>query len=176
MQLRRAHANDIDRIMTILADGRRALAALGIDQWQGCYPHREVIEADVARGDSYVVEEDGRVVATAMIGFSGERDYDVIEGGAWLTASCSAHPDYAVVHRVAVDAGFQGRGGALFLLQHALDLTRERGHASVRIDTHPGNAPMRRLLEKVGFAQCGTIYIAHAEESTPERIAYEKLV
>ena len=65
--------------MSILADGRASLAALGIDQWQGGYPHRAVIEDDTARGDSYVVEADDRIVATAMIGFSGERDYDRIE-------------------------------------------------------------------------------------------------
>ena len=75
--------------MSILADGRASLAALGIDQWQGGYPHRAVIEDDTARGDSYVVEADDRIVATAMIGFSGERDYDRIEEGSWLT-SCTS--------------------------------------------------------------------------------------
>ena len=44
--------------MDILAEGRRALAELGIDQWQGGYPHREAIEIDRARGESYVVVDD----------------------------------------------------------------------------------------------------------------------
>ena len=88
--------------MSILADGRASLAALGIDQWQGGYPHRAVIEDDTARGDSYVVEADDRIVATAMIGFSGERDYDRIEEGSWLTSCTSERPCYGVVHRVAV--------------------------------------------------------------------------
>ncbi|WP_270299569.1 hypothetical protein, partial [Eggerthella sinensis] len=98
MQFRRTRERDIDRIMAILADGRASLAALGIDQWQGGYPHRAVIEADVARGDSYVVEDEGGVIATAMIGFAGERDYDRIEEGAWLTACTSNDPCYGVVH------------------------------------------------------------------------------
>lgn len=161
--------------MGIIEDGRRALAALGIDQWQGCYPHRGAIEGDVACGASFVVEESGQVLATAMIGFRGERDYDVIEG-AWLTESRSGDPAYAVVHRLAVGAECLGRGAASFLLASAEGLSRDEGAASVRIDTHPGNRPMRRLLEKAGFEQCGTIYIAHAEEGVPERIAYEKLV
>lgn len=84
--------------MSILADGRASLAALGIDQWQGGYPHRAVIEDDTARGDSYVVEADDRIVATAMIGFSGERDYDRIEEGSWLTSCTSERPCYGVVH------------------------------------------------------------------------------
>lgn len=162
--------------MTILADGRASLAALGIDQWQGGYPHRAVIEADAARGDSYVVEDDGVVIATAMIGFAGERDYDRIDEGAWLTSCTSESPCYGVVHRVAVASDVKNRGTATFLLARAEDLARANGSASVRIDTHPGNAPMRRLLAKAGYAQCGIIYIAHAEEGTPERVAYERLV
>lgn len=161
--------------MNILSDGRSALASLGIDQWQGGYPHRDVIEADVARGDSYVaVDEDGTILATIMVGFAGERDYDHIEGGSWLTDSCSGSPCYGVVHRVAVAATCKGRGVASFLLDEAEKLTHERKCASVRIDTHPGNMPMRQLLLKKGYTQCGTIYIAHAEEGTPDRIAFEK--
>lgn len=162
--------------MTILADGRASLAALGIDQWQGGYPHRAVVEADVDRGDSYVVEDGGRVVATAMIGFAGERDYDRIDEGSWLTSCTSEDPCYGVVHRVAVASDGKNRGAATFLLARAEELARANGSASVRIDTHPGNEPMRRLLSKAGYAQCGVIYIAHAEEGTPERIAYERLV
>ena len=75
--------------MEIVADGRAAIRVLGLDQWQGGYPHRGVIEGDVARGESYLVEDEGVVVATAMVGFSGERDYDRIREGAWLT-SCTS--------------------------------------------------------------------------------------
>ncbi|MEF9876303.1 MAG: GNAT family N-acetyltransferase [Gordonibacter sp.] len=177
MQFRKTCVSDIDRIMDILADGRRSLAAIGIDQWQGGYPHRDAIEGDVERGDSYVAVDDGGIVmATAMVGFAGERDYDRIEGGTWLTGCASGDLCYGVVHRVAVSDACRGCGMASLLLDNAERLTHEQGCASVRIDTHPGNAPMRRLLEKRGYAQCGTIYIAHAEEATPDRIAYEKLV
>lgn len=162
--------------MDILADGRASLAALGIDQWQGGYPHRDVIEDDVASGSSYAVVDDGTVVATAMLGFEGEAVYDRIEQGTWLTCCLSDDPCYCVVHRVAVSAAFKGRGAASFLLSCAEEMARDRGCASVRIDTHPGNGPMRKLLEKNGYRECGIIYIEHAEEHTPERIAFEKLV
>lgn len=123
-----------------------------------------------------MVEADDRIVATAMIGFSGERDYDRIEEGSWLTSCTSERPCYGVVHRVAVASDGKNRGAATFLLARAEELARANGSASVRIDTHPGNAPMRKLLAKAGYEQCGIIYIAHAEGGTPERIAYERLV
>ncbi len=176
MHFRKSTPDDIDCIMDILTHGRRAIAALGIDQWQGGYPHRDVVEQDVARNESYVVEDEGSVIATVMIGFSGEACYDFIAGGKWLTPGDSRDPRYAVLHRVAVGAHSQGKGVATFLLKEAECLVREQDFASVRIDTHPGNTPMRRLLEKCGYTSCGTIFIAHAEGASPDRTAYEKLV
>lgn len=180
MQLRRTRPTDIDTIMSIIAQARASLAALGIDQWQGGYPHRGIIEADLSRGESYAVvenDENSPIIATVMVSFRGEPDYDVIDHGAWLTDGTSDCPCYGTIHRVAVDAACTGRGVASFLLAQAEEVARAGGRQSVRIDTHPGNEPMHRLLAKCGFTRCGTIYIAHVEEgSIPERIAYEKLL
>ena len=41
----------------------------------------------------------------------------------------------------------------------------------LRIDTHGDNTVMQRLMEKLGFTHCGTIYV---EEDDYPRLAYEK--
>lgn len=177
VKFRKTKESDLDRVMNILADGRASLAALGIDQWQGGYPHRGVIEADVARGESFVAVDDNAVVfATTMIGLAGEPIYDTIEGGLWLTSSMSHSPRYGVIHRVAVSASQKGQGAGTFLLASAERITSAQGYESVRVDTHPGNLPMQRLLEKQGYTRCGIVHIVHAEKGTPERIAYEKVL
>lgn len=177
MIFRNTRAEEVPRVMRILEDGKAALGALDIDQWQGeGYPNVGIVEGDVARGESYVVEDDGGdVVATAMVSFSGEPDYDSIEG-AWLTPGTSADPCYAVVHRVAVGAGQARRGAARFILESAAQLAAEAGALSVRVDTHPGNRPMLGLAERCGFTRCGIIRIAHADGGIPERVAFERLV
>ncbi len=162
--------------MGILADGRAALAALGTDQWQGGYPAREVIDADITRGESIVACEGTRLVATAMVACRDELDYRTIENGSWLTESLPDDPCYVVVHRVAVASEGKNKGVGSSILDYACRLARSLGCTSVRIDTHPGNTPMQRLLEKNGFAQCGIIHISHAEGATSERYAYEKMV
>lgn len=175
--LRKSEIGDIDQVMEILADGRRALESLGIDQWQGGYPHREVVERDIALGESYVVETAGKnLVATAMISFRGERDYLFIEDGAWMCDSSDDLPCYVVVHRVAVMAAHKESGVASFIMRRAEELALEGGYISVRIETHANNVPMRNLLAKRGYTQCGTITITHDGESPAPRIAYEKLV
>lgn len=174
MILRPTRSSEIDRVMQILSDGRASIAALGIDQWQGGYPFRATIEEDVATGKSRVVEsEEGLLLATAMIDFEGDVTYDNIEG-AWLTSSTSDKPAYACVHRLAVAAESKGKGAAKFLLAEACAAAERAGLESVRIDTHPGNVPMRSLLEACGFKLCGIILITHTDEDTPERVAYEK--
>ena len=59
-------------------------------------------------------------------------------------------------------------GGGASKLQTAVDLRR--------IDPHRGNAPMRRFLEKLGFQECGVIFLEDPGEPTPERIAYQKIL
>ena len=59
---------------------------------------------------------------------------------------------------------------------YAAEAAVRSGAASVRVDTHPGNVPMQRLLERCGYVRCGIILIGHAEGATPERVAFEKLV
>ena len=177
VEFRKTTECEIDRIMAILMDGKAALGALGIDQWQGPgYPERSIVAADVARGESYAVEDaPDHIAATAMVSFSGEPDYDEIEG-AWLTDGTSSAPSYGVVHRVAVGADSLGRGAARFILESAERLAREKGARSVRVDTHPGNVPMLTLVASCGFTECGIIRIKHADGGVPERVAFEKLV
>lgn len=177
MKLRKTDVHEIDRVMEILLDGKASLAALGIDQWQGeGYPARDIVEEDVREGVSYVIEDDrGHLAATCMISFSGEEDYDEIEG-EWLTEGDSSNPAYAVVHRVAVAADSVGKGAARLMLGNAQNLAHEGGAQSLRVDTHPGNVPMLSLLRSSGFTECGIIRIKHAGGLTPERVAFEKLL
>lgn len=175
MLVRQTLIDDIDEVMRVLADGRAAIAAFGIDQWQAGYPFRSTIEADIEAGKSYVLVDDDEIVATYMYEANGEPTYDSIDG-AWLTKGDSAQPSYACMHRVAVAEGKTGKGYAKHMVHAALGQAREDGFEGLRIDTHPGNLAMRGLVEGLGFEYCGMIYIAHAGEGTPDRVAYEKLV
>lgn len=64
MQFRLATRDDLEGIWNVLMDGKAVLGKLGIDQWQGSYPSRDVVLSDIDAGYSYVVEEDGVIIAT----------------------------------------------------------------------------------------------------------------
>ena len=91
---------------------------------------------------------------------------DQIHEGHW---KCEK---YLAIHRVAVPVAFRGTGVADAIIRYAADQAREAGRHSLRIDTHEGNLPMRRMLEKQGFQYRGIIFLADASP----RGAYEKSV
>lgn len=175
LRFRLANRDDLEGIWNVLMDGKEVLGRLGIDQWQGSYPSRDVVLADIDAGHSYVVEDQGSIIATEAITFSGEKVYDRIEG-AWLTDSTSDDPRYSVLHRVASLSTQSGRGLGRLLLESGVAVSRERGSESVRIETHPANEPMLKLIERNGFTRCGIIRIDHAEGGIPERVAFEMLL
>ena len=170
MTVRRARPEDLDRIAEIYEEAKKAIAVLGIDQWQDGYPNRSVAEEDCAAGLSVVVCEGDLPSGVCVLIPDGEKTYDVIENGAWLTGNGSRK--YMTVHRIAVLAAFRGKGAAARLLHYAEEEARGKGLSSIRIDTHEGNVVMRRMLEKNGFVYCGVI---HLENGDP-RVAYENRI
>jgi RimJ/RimL family protein N-acetyltransferase len=159
MVIRRSAPGDLPAILNIYANARSFMAANGnATQWKDGYPPRDMVERDCAPGgNGYVCEAGGEVVAAFYFSLEPDPTYGYIEG-KWRNDE-----PYGVVHRIAVKRGTRGIG--TFCLNWAL----ERSH-NLRIDTHVDNAPMRRLLGKLGFAYCGIIRVL---DDTEERIAFQ---
>lgn len=174
--MRKTEQGDVLAAEQALTDGKAALRALGVPQWQGEYPDRIDIEEDRAHGNSFVaVDEAGAVLGVLALSLDGEETYDVIDG-AWLTDSTSSNPCYAVIHRCAVSAAAAHRGVMSFMFRECEHIARERGAVSMRIDTHRANLPLQGLARKCGYTLCGTITLPYERETDPERLAFEKLL
>ena len=159
---------DIDRVMVIIGEARRSIGKLGIDQWQYGYPSRDIIKDDVEKEISYIVKDDNdEILGTFCLREDEEPTYKKIYDGAWLNNGASF-----ALHRIALCDKARGKGIAPLIIEFICQKCRENGVASVKVDTHQGNLPMRKMLEKNGFVYCGIIYLATGEE----RVAYEKIV
>lgn len=166
MRFRRTVTEDIPGIMKMIRQAQTYMKEHNIDQWQKGYPNEKVFQEDIARGYSYVLEDEGQLLGTLAVIFDGEPTYDNIYEGSWKTEGTS----YGAIHRVAVAEELKGRGIAGTMLSEAEKLCRERGIRSMRNDTHRDNHSMQRMLAKNGFEYCGIIYL----EDGAERIAFEK--
>ena len=159
MQIRNATLADINEITEIYESARIFMRECGNHtQWNGSGPSESTLRTDIASNASYVLVEDGEIVATFY--FSTERDpnYEKIYDGAW-----GSDEPYAVIHRVAVK--HRGRGLAAICFEYC-----KRRFPHLRIDTHRDNIPMQRTLAKAGFEYRGIIHL----ECGDERLAYEK--
>ena len=167
MTIRLAEKRDIDRIMQIIGDARESIGRLGIDQGQYGYPTRDIVKEDVMLERSFVVLENDEICATFALMFHGEPTYKKIYCGAWLSDG-----EYLALHRIAINSAFRGKGIAEKIVMFLCECANKNGYSSIRVDTHRGNIPMRKMLEKNGFEYCGTIRLLDGQE----RVAYEKLV
>ena len=179
MLFRAATSADFDAIVSITAAGRAYLAEQGLDQWQGGNPSPERVREDIACGFDYLAVDESTQEPLGVVAFCGiaEADYANLTSGVWLTDASNdpavTPSSYAVLHRMAVAPQAKRRGVASFLLQSCLDLARERGFRSVRVDTHHGNLPMQGCFEKNGFTRCCDLLITSPIEPTKERVGFE---
>ena len=162
--IRKATEGDLSRIMEIYATARVFMASHGNpNQWGPTkWPPEALVRQDIAQGKSFVCECGGHIVGVFFFdsGKDIEPTYAHIQDGEWLNDG-----PYGVVHRVASDGTVKGVGSTCINWAFS-----QCGH--LRIDTHGDNVVMQRLLKKLGFTHCGTIFV---EEDDYPRLAFEKV-
>ena len=55
MEFRKTIKTDIDSVMNIIRQAQEYFKIQGINQWQDNYPNPDVINSDIAKGESYVL-------------------------------------------------------------------------------------------------------------------------
>lgn len=164
MDIRLAHPNEVEAIMTVITDAKEFLAASGSLQWQGenGYPDSSDIIEDILESRGYVGIVEGEIVAYAAVYLDGDPAYSAIYDGKWK----HNNHVYVVFHRIAVSSKYRGQKLAQTLLQGLIE-----GHKGpdFRCDTHEQNVIMQHILEKLGFVYCGKVPI------DGERLAYQKI-
>lgn len=161
MEIRKSKATDLDTILSLYQKARTFMAENGNPtQWGTTSPSKELVEQDIANGDSYVCEENGLVIAVFYYKFGNDATYSKIYNGQWLNDA-----PYGVVHRITSDGTIKGI--ASFCLGWALSQCK-----NLRIDTHENNTIMQHMLLKNNFQYCGIIHI----EDGSERMAYQSQV
>ena len=158
LTIRLATTTDLAAIMPLFDSARRFMRSRGNRvQWVGGYPSEALIRADIERGNCYVgLAADGHIECVFAFILGADPTYAHIEG-AWLDDQ-----SYGTIHRLASSGRVQGVVAQCVAFCFTLV-------DNIRLDTHACNAPMRRAAERLGFRECGTIYVA---DGTP-RIAYQ---
>jgi acetyltransferase, GNAT family protein len=103
MQLQKANIADIEDVMLVFSQARRAQREAGFIQWEDGYPSIETMNTDINSGIGYIIEDNGVLVGYVAIATHDE-EYEK-QSQLW-----SCHGTYAVFHRIAISDKYRGKG------------------------------------------------------------------
>jgi ribosomal protein S18 acetylase RimI-like enzyme len=149
MQIRRGRVEDVGAVMELVARVVPIMRASGNLQWDDEYPNAAVFERDAELKQLWIVEIEGQIAGMAAITTDQEPEYAQVGWDITETA--------VVVHRLAVDPTFRGKGIAAALLLQAEVVAAERSIPVLRIDTNTSNEATQRLFPKLGYELAGEI-------------------
>ena len=154
MNIRIAEANDIEKILSVLESGRKFLKSQGLSQWQGGYGPGPHVQRDIANHWGYVlVSEENLICGYAALVEGVDECYENIKGGSWD----HSHEKYISIHAVAIDADFRGKGFAEVFMHRLIETAQSMGYRDIRIDTHPLNEIMQKVILRAGFVYRGMV-------------------
>ena len=149
MQIRTCKLEEVATLMDLVRRMVPSMRVSGNLQWDEDYPNAEVFRQDVAAAQLWVAEIDGEIGGFAAITTDQAPEYAQV---GW-----NLQESAIVVHRLAVDPVWRGRGIAAALMARAEAIARERGIGVLRVDTNTENAATQRLFPKLGYTLAGEI-------------------
>lgn len=154
MEIRKAKESDLDAVARIyeqIHDAEEA-GTLRTSWVRGVYPTRATAETALARGDLFVLEEDGKVLAAARI---NREQMEVYAGAPWEYPA--AEEEVCVLHTLVVSPFAARRGCGERFVRFYEDNARARGCTVLRIDTSEINTAARAMYRKLGFREAAIL-------------------
>lgn len=152
--IHKAQEQDISGIAAIydaiLAEEEAGRRSVG---WQrGVYPTEHTARAALRAGDLYVMEAEGRIVASCRINRHQEESY---AGFQWQYPA--RDEEVMVLHTLTVAPWAEGRGHAKAFVRFYEDHAAQNGCPYLRMDTNARNTAARSMYRKLGYAERGIV-------------------
>lgn len=152
--IRKAMMKDIDdiediynRVLNMEECGK---ARIG---WQrGVYPTRDTAMQALLRGDLFVNERDGKLIASAII---NHRQMDSYGLAHWRVKA--AANEVMVLHTLVVDPQFFGRGIGREFVEYYEQYAKENDCKDLRMDTQEKNHAAKNLYHRLGYEEIGIV-------------------
>jgi len=152
--IRKAEAKDIPHIAEIYSHIHDACEAgrMRIGWIRGVYPTERTALAALDRGDLYVSEREGRIIAAAVI---NSTQVDCYSRCNWRYAA--EDTEVLVLHTLVVEPSLAHCGLGTEFVKFYESLAREEKCRVLRMDTNEINSAARALYKKLGYREAGTV-------------------
>ena len=154
MIIRKATKNDIDSIEKIYEvihnEEERGLVVIG---WiRNVYPTRKTAEDGLARGDLFVLEDEGTIVAAAVINQIQVEEYQY---ATWKHSVKDA--EVMILHALVVDPYQKSKGYGKAFVAFYENYAKQHNCVTLRMDTNVRNTRARNLYQKLGYEEIDII-------------------
>lgn len=119
---------------------------------RGIYPTRETAVSAQKRGELFVLDEGGAILACAVINSRQPAEY---KNAHWKYAASDG--EVMVLNTLAVHPSSKGRGCGRKMVDFYERYGRERGCLVLRMNTQVINMPALAFYKKLGFEEAGVI-------------------
>jgi len=150
--IRQAKILEIPEILALTRACAADMISRGIRQWDDQYPSEAIFRMDIHLGRLFIRVKKGELLGVIALCEDKDPEYDDVK---WIT------PDgnNLYVHRLAVHPDHQGLGYARELMDFAEQFAREKGYASIRLDTFSQNPRNQRFYELRGYTRLEEIFL-----------------
>ena len=161
-RFRLASINEVDYINNMFNTAKAKGRIDGTSDWDEDYPNREIIEEDIKNQDLYILEDQGKMIASISI---VEKEPEEINDLGWeRVRSC-------FLVRLCVAPEYQGKGIGEQMMKSISIIAQEKGYKATHHLAAEVNKSANRLYKRMGYKNLGLI---HAYDT--DFIAYEKVL
>lgn len=152
--IRKATASDIDSVAEIYKNihAREKLGITHTGWLADVYPLKSTAEAALARDDLFVYENNGRILASAVI---NQLQVDVYADCDWLFKADDSK--VMVLHTLAVEPSAAQNGIGTEFVSFYEDYAVKNGCTVLRMDTNAKNEIARKFYKKLGYREADTV-------------------
>lgn len=147
MIFRQGSLNDLDEIFKMKEEALEVYKEY--ITWNSQYPTREKFKDDIEKGHMFLLEEEGEIIAFAVLNNEEDISYYKIP---WTNSS-----KYLVIHRVLVSHKHSRKGIGRKLIEELCNYAIDKGLEYLRLDVKTTNLPAQKLYNSMGFKALGEI-------------------
>lgn len=155
-KITKAALADLDALFAIYQNAKNEMQRKGIHQWTDNYPTRAIIENDIKQGSMFALHCGNRILGAIVLSQDQEPEYKEVD---WKFDGSKV----LVIHRLAIDPTYQGRGYATDLMDFAENYAAENDYTAIRLDTYSQNKKSLELYKKRGYTYRGNVYFPERE-------------
>lgn len=119
---------------------------------RGVYPTKETAKIALDAGELFVMTDEGKIVAVAIINQKQVPEYNLAK---WRNEASA--DKVMVLHTLVVDPTQNGHGYGTAFVRFYEEYAREHNCPYLRMDTNVVNTPARRLYNHLGYEERGIV-------------------